>query len=191
MPTLDHSSRLDENKESNIEASIPNIRINEVEDKDKNGQAKDNLCPELKVTTHNHTDKNSYVRANDTNVNVKNANVELLEVKASNIETSDEELDTDQAFRDIVENATVEVIPPATGHTAHPGAFADYCHAKLNKTKIIHFPSWDSPNQSPEFKLYIAKCELIKVTHELSQTRQKDPYQLDNKLQTKERINKP
>ncbi|KAI5722950.1 hypothetical protein M8J76_016069 [Diaphorina citri] len=69
---------------------------------------------------------------------------------------------------------TVDVVPPASGKTAHARSFRDYFMAKLNKTKIIDFPSWDSPQQSPEFNLYVAKSELIKVTHELTRTRTDD-----------------
>ncbi|KAI5725481.1 hypothetical protein M8J77_016007 [Diaphorina citri] len=80
----------------------------------------------------------------------------------------------EEAFRTIVENAQVDVVPPASGKTAHARSFRDYFMAKLNKTKIIDFPSWDSPQQSPEFNLYVAKSELIKVTHELTRTRTDD-----------------
>lgn len=43
----------------------------------------------------------------------------------------------EEAFRQIVENARVDVVPPATGNVAHPRAFADFFHAKRNKTKIM------------------------------------------------------
>ncbi|KAI5695911.1 hypothetical protein M8J75_005309 [Diaphorina citri] len=86
----------------------------------------------------------------------------------------DDDDEREEAFRTIVENAQVDVVPPASGKTAHARSFRDYFMAKLNKTKIIDFPSWDSPQQSPEFNLYVAKSELIKVTHELTRTRTDD-----------------
>uniref|UniRef100_A0A8D9F3V9 Uncharacterized protein n=1 Tax=Cacopsylla melanoneura TaxID=428564 RepID=A0A8D9F3V9_9HEMI len=163
MPTSDNPSLdnvNDENKDFNIEASIPNIKIKELEAEANNIQVKD---------SNPKSDEVSNIKTNEPNLTGKTCIVQTNEPIISG-----EEVETNQAFRDIVDNAMVEVTPPATGHTTHAGAFGDYFHAKRNKTKIIHFPSWESPNQSPEFKLYIAKCELLRVTNELSETRRQD-----------------
>lgn len=51
------------------------------------------------------------------------------------VTNGDEEYEErEEAFREIVENARVEVVAPPIGHASHPKAFADYFHAKRNKT---------------------------------------------------------
>uniref|UniRef100_A0A8D8T6J9 Uncharacterized protein n=1 Tax=Cacopsylla melanoneura TaxID=428564 RepID=A0A8D8T6J9_9HEMI len=126
MPTSDNPSLdnvNDENKDFNIETSIPNIKIKELEADDNNIQVKD---------SNPKSDEVSNIKTNEPNLTGKTCIVQTNEPIISG-----EEVETNQAFRDIVDNAMVEVTPPATGHTTHAGAFGDYFHAKRNKTKIM------------------------------------------------------
>lgn len=55
----------------------------------------------------------------------------------TSVDEEDDDNEREEAYRQIVENARVTVVPPATGKASHPRAFADYFHAKRNKTKIM------------------------------------------------------